>query len=127
MAVWLLALGQALIYAGVYDAFPALLPDLEAATGWGKPLLALGPSLSFLAMAGLTPVTGRLVDRGHGAALLVGMPVLAAAGMGVLAVSGSPWVWLLGWVVIGVAQAGCLYETCFAFLTLRLGVGARAA
>ena len=127
MAVWLLALGQTLIYAGVYYGFPALLPDLEAATGWGKPLLALGPTLSFGVMALLTPWTGRLVDRGHGAALLVGMPVLAAAGIGVLAVAGSPWLWLAGWAVIGVAMAGCLYETCFAFLTLRLGHSARAA
>jgi predicted MFS family arabinose efflux permease len=30
-------------------------------------------------------------------------------------------------VVIGLALAGCLYETCFAFLTLRLGSRARAA
>lgn len=127
MAVWLLALGQTLIYAGVYYAFPALLLDLEAATGWSKPMLALGPTLSFVVMALLTPWTGRLVDRGHGVALLVGMPVLAAAGMAVLAVAGDPWVWLVGWGVIGVALAGCLYETCFAFLTLRLGVGARAA
>ena len=33
-AVWLLALGQTLTYAGVYYAFPALLPEIEAATGW---------------------------------------------------------------------------------------------
>ena len=32
-AVWLLALGQTLIYAGSYYAFPALLPDLLAETG----------------------------------------------------------------------------------------------
>jgi hypothetical protein len=41
-AVWLLALGQTLIYAGCYYSFPALLPDLEAATGWTKAELALG-------------------------------------------------------------------------------------
>ena len=50
-AVWLLALGQTLIYAGCYYSFPALLPDLEAATGWTKAELALGPTLAFLIMA----------------------------------------------------------------------------
>jgi len=35
-AVWLLALGLLLIYAGSYYAFPALLPMLEAETGWGN-------------------------------------------------------------------------------------------
>ena len=31
MAVWLLALGQTLIYAGCYYSFPALLPDYAVA------------------------------------------------------------------------------------------------
>lgn len=126
-AVWLLALGQTLVYAGSYYAFPALLPDLEAATGWSKATLALGPSLAFLIMASLTVVTGRLVDRGLGGEMLVWGPVLASLGVAGMALAGSPAVWLAAWALVGVAQAGCLYETCFAFLTRRLGGGARAA
>ncbi len=126
-AVWLLAVGQTLIYAGSYYSFPALLPDLEAATGWSKGTLALGPTLAFLVMAGLTPFTGRLVDRGLGGEMLTvlpGMMALAVAGLGLVE---SLAGWLALWAVIGVAQAGSLYETCFAFLTRRLGYGARAA
>jgi MFS family permease len=126
-AVWMLALGQTLVYAGSYYAFPALLPDLEAATGWSKATLALGPTLAFLIMASLTVLTGRLVDRGLGGEMLVWGPVLAAAGVLGLGLAQSPGVWLLAWAAIGVAQAGCLYETCFAFLTRRMGSGARAA
>jgi VIT1/CCC1 family predicted Fe2+/Mn2+ transporter len=74
VAIWLLALGQTLIYAGSYYSFPALLPDLEAATGWSKATLALGPTLAFLIMVSLTVITGRLVDRGLGAS-----PVRVAA------------------------------------------------
>ncbi len=126
-AVWLLAMGQTLIYAGCYYSFPALLPDLEAATGWTKAELALGPTLAFLIMAGLTPFTGRLVDRGFGGAMLIWLPGLAALGVAGLALVGSLAGWLALWALIGVAQAGSLYETCFAFLTRRLGDGARAA
>lgn len=126
-AVWLLAIGQTLIYAGCYYSFPALLPDLEAATGWGKATLALGPTLGFLIMAGLTVATGRLVDRGLGGEMLIWGPVLVALGVMGLALAPTPAVWLASWALIGVAQAGCLYETCFAFLTRRLGNGARAA
>jgi predicted MFS family arabinose efflux permease len=126
-AVWLLAIGQTLIYAGCYYSFPALLPDLEAATGWGKATLALGPTLGFLIMAGLTVFTGRLVDRGLGGEMLIWGPVLVALGVLGLGLAPIPAVWLLSWALIGVAQAGCLYETCFAFLTRRLGDGARAA
>ncbi|WP_431299025.1 MFS transporter [Tabrizicola sp. BL-A-41-H6] len=126
-AVWLLALGQTLIYAGSYYAFPALLPDLEAATGWTKGELAMGPTLAFLIMAVLTPFTGRLVDRGLGGEMLSWMPALAALGVAALALVDTHLGWLIAWAVIGVAQAGCLYETCFAFLTRRLGDAARAA
>lgn len=126
-AVWMLALGQTLIYAGCYYSFPALLPDLVAATGWTKGELALGPTLAFLVMAGLTPFTGRLVDRGLGGEMLVWLPVLCALGVVGLGLVGSLSGWLVLWALIGVAQAGSLYETCFAFLTRRMGDGARAA
>jgi MFS family permease len=125
-AVWLLAVGQTLIYAGCYYSFPALLPDLVTATGWTKGELALGPTLAFLVMAGLTPFTGRLVDRGLGGEMLTWLPVLCALGVAGLGLNGSLAGWLALWALIGVAQAGSLYETCFAFLTRRLGDGARA-
>lgn len=124
-AVWLLAAGQTLIYAGVYYAFPALLPDLQAATGWSVAELALGPTLAFLVMAVLTPFTGAWVDRGWGGEMLIYAPVVAALGVAALGFAPNPLVWLLIWAVIGVAQAFCLYETCFAFLTRRLGDQAR--
>lgn len=126
-AVWLLAVGQTLIYAGSYYAFPALLPELEAATGWSKAELALGPTLGFLIMAGLTMATGRLVDRGLGGEMLIWLPGLAALGVAGLGLAETLAGWLAAWALIGVAQAGCLYETCFAFLTRRLGDGARGA
>lgn len=126
-AVWLLALGQTLTYAGVYYAFPALLPDLQAVTGWSVAELAWGPTLGFLVMAGLTPFTGGWIDRGWGGEMLSFAPVLAALGIAALAFAPSPLIWGLIWGVIGLAQACCLYESCFAFLTRRLGEGARAA
>ena len=126
-AVWLLGIGQTLTYAGVYYAFPALLPELEAATGWSKGQLAAGPTLAFLVMAVLTPFSGRLVDRGWGGEMLMWLPIGAAGGVALLSVVQSPGQWLAVWLVIGVMQAGILYESCFSFLTRRLGDGARAA
>ena len=126
-AVWLLSIGQTLTYAGVYYAFPAVLPDLAAETGWSVGQLAFGPTLGFLVMAALTPFTGRWIDRGWGGEMLSHAPILAAAGVAALALVRSPAEWLMVWAVIGVAQACCLYESCFAFLTRRLGGDARAA
>jgi MFS family permease len=126
-AVGLLAIGQTLTYGGVYYAFPAILPDLEAATGWTKATLALGPTLSYLLMALVTPLTGRLVDRGLGGEMLAFLPVPAAFAIALMGFVQTPVQWLILWAVVGVAQAGCLYETCFAFLTRRLGPEARPA
>ncbi|MDZ4277096.1 MAG: MFS transporter [Erythrobacter sp.] len=126
-AVWLLALGQTLTYAGVYYAFPALLPDLQAVTGWSVAELAFGPTLGFLVMAALTPFSGRWVDGGWGGEMLTYAPILAAVGVAGLGLAGSPLLWWAIWAVIGAAQACCLYESCFAFLTRRLGGEARGA
>ncbi|HBD91602.1 MAG: hypothetical protein A2092_00795 [Rhodobacteraceae bacterium GWE1_64_9] len=127
LAVWLLALGQTLTYAALYYSFAALLPHLEAETGWTKAQLAAGPTFAFLLTAALTMLTGRLVDRGWGGEMLILMPLIGAGGLLGLSEAASPAAWFWIWGLIGLAQAGCVYETCFAFLTRRLGPGARAA
>lgn len=121
--VWLLALGQTLTYAGVLYAFPALLPDLIAGTGWSVAQLAFGPTLGFLVMAALISQSGRLLDRGFGPMMMVLGPLLAAVCLIGLGLAGQVWQWNLFWIGIGVAQAGCLYETCFALLTRSLAEG----
>lgn len=126
-AVWGLALGQTLTYAGLYYGFAALLPDLLAATGWSKQMLAAGPTLAFLVTAALTPFTGRLVDRGLGGEMLLLLPILGALGLAGAGFAGTPALWLASWAVVGLAQAGSLYDTCFAFITRRLGESARIA
>jgi MFS family permease len=127
IAIWLLALGQTLNYAALYYGFPALLPRLVAETGWTKAELAAGPTLAFLVTAALTPLTGRLVDRGWGGELMVLFPLLGAAALAGMGWADSHAAWLGLWAVVGVSQAGSFYETCFAFVTRRLGDGARAA
>ncbi len=117
LGVWLLAVAQTLTYAGVYYAFAALLPDLIVATGWSVADLAFGPTISFLVMAGMLPLTGRSLDHGHGAAMMLGGPVLGALALLWLAQVTALWQWNLGWALIGLAMSGSVYETCFAQLT----------
>lgn len=126
-AVWLLAIGQTLAYGSFYYVFAALLVTLEAETGWTRAELATGPTLSILLAALLAPVTGRMVDKGLGGTLLGYLPFLGGAGLLVLASAQSYGHWVAGWLVLGVAQSGALYETCFAFLTRRMGERAQAA
>lgn len=125
--VWFLGLGQMAAYAGLYYGFAAMLPDLLARTGWGAGTLALGPTLGFLVAALLAPQAGKLVDRGWSLTLLTAGPLLAGAIMLGLSAVQTPAQWLVLWAALGVAQAISLYETCFGFLTRRLGPEARAA
>ena len=126
-AVWLLAVGQTLGYAALLYLFGAILLAVEADTGWPRATLALGPTVSLLVAAACAPVMGRLVDAGQAARLLPGGAALGALAVAALAFATTPTMWVVTWGVIGLAYAASLYDVCFAFLTRRLGPGARAA
>lgn len=125
--VWALAVGQTLGYAAFFYIFAALIADWEAALGWGKPAFALGPMLAIGISAVLAPVAGQAVDRGFGPELLVGGAVLGGLSLLGLSQVRVPGEYLLAWAGLGVAQASCLYEVCFAFLIRRYGTAARPA
>lgn len=127
LGVWLLAIGQTLGFASLLFVFGGILIALETGTEWSRAELSLGPSLGLAVEALVVMATGRLVDHGHGGALLGGSAVLGAAALAALSQVESLAAWYLLWCVIGLAQAGGLYETCFSFLTRRLGLGARPA
>ncbi len=127
LGVWSLAIGQTLGFASLLFVFGGILIPLEAGTAWSRAELSLGPSLGLFVEALVVMATGRMVDRGHGGALLGGSALLGAAALAVLSQVQSLLAWYALWCVIGVAQAGGLYETCFSFLTRRLGLEARPA
>lgn len=126
-AVWLLALGQTLGYACFFYIFAALILAWEQDLDWGRPLLAAGPTLAIVICALLAPVAGRAVDRGLGPEMLVAGAALGGLALLGLAAAGQPWHYLAAWAGLGLAQALCLYEVCFAFLIRRYGRQARSA
>lgn len=125
LGVWLLAIGQTAGFAALVYMFGAIILALEDGSGWSRAELALGPTFALLTQAGLAPFSGRLVDRGSGGTLLGGAAVLGGLCLILLSQVSVLWLWYLLWIVIGVAQAASLYETCFSFLTRRLGPEAR--
>ena len=126
-AILLLAVGQTLVWAGLYYVFPAMLLHWEAGLGWARTELTLAFTLAVLASALAAPLAGRVIDRGYGA---VQMGLSAAlGGMGVALVSQitQAWQFLAVWVFVGVMLAGCLYEPCFALIVRARAGGARRA
>jgi len=126
-AVWLLAVGQTLGYACFFYIFAAMVVSWHEALGWDKAMLALGPTLAILISAALAPFVGRAVDRGHGPRLMAGGALVGALALAILAGASRQWVYMLAWAGLGMAQAMCLYEVCFALLIRRFGLAARAA
>ena len=122
-----MAVGQGLVWAGMFYSFPALLPHWESALGWSKASLSGAFTLALLLSALAAPLAGRLIDRGHGALLLGMSSLLGALLLIVLSQAVEVWHFYLAWMAVGVLMAGALYEPCFAHLTHVLGTEARGA
>jgi|LakMenEpi03Aug12_release.lakeMendotaPanAssembly.Ray.scaffolds.fasta_scaffold282585_1 predicted MFS family arabinose efflux permease len=114
-------------YACFFYIFAAMVVSWQDALGWDGATLALGPTIAILISAALAPFAGRAVDRGYGPRLMVGGAAAGAVSLAMLAVASRQEVYLLAWAGLGVAQASCLYEVCFALLIRRFGLAARAA
>ncbi|MEX0808500.1 MAG: MFS transporter [Dongiaceae bacterium] len=125
--VWPLAIAETIIWAGVYYAFPALLPAWESDLGWSKTALSGAFTLSLLTGAVVAPIAGRLIDHGHGRVVLTGGAVLGAVFLLLLSQATTLWHFYALWVGLGLAMACSLYQACFAFLTHALGEKSRRA
>lgn len=127
LAVLFLALGQTIVWAGMYYLFPALLLRWEEAEGWSKTTLTAAFA-GALVMSGLfAPLAGRIIDKGRGAELMAGASLLGAVMLSLLPMTGSIWVFAGLWLVIGIVLACTLYEPCFAIITRTRGAEARRA
>jgi len=124
-AILLLAIGQTLVWAGLYYVFPALLLRWEQDLGWSKAELTGALTLAVLVAALISPITGRIIDTGRGPQLMAGSAIFGGAGMAMLSTVSTLWQFYVVWTVIGLATAGCLYEPCFALVTRARGKDAK--
>ena len=125
--VWPLAIAETIVWAAMYYAFPALLPEWERDLGWSKTELSVAFTLSLLVSAALVPVAGRLIDRGLARTIFAGGAVLGAVLLALLSAVTEPWQFYCIWIGLGVAMSSTLYEACFAVLVRSTGDRARRA
>ncbi|MEM7505691.1 MAG: MFS transporter [Pseudomonadota bacterium] len=123
----LLAIGQTFAWAGLYYLFAALFLTWEGDLGWTKPQLTLALTLAVLASALAAPIAGRLIEAGKGPLLLGLSTALGGMLVALLPTAGRLMEFYLFWVLIGLCQAGALYEPCFALVSRARGTGARGA
>ncbi|MEZ5847821.1 MAG: MFS transporter [Geminicoccaceae bacterium] len=127
LPVLALASGQTLAWAAMFYSFAALFHAFETDLAYSKERIAAAFSLAILLSALLSPLCGRIIDRGHGRILLGTAPLLGGIGLLFLANAQNHGQFILAWLVIGVAQSGSLYEPCFSFVTRTLQGDARPA
>jgi predicted MFS family arabinose efflux permease len=98
---------------GIAVLAPAISAELAMSTGKVFGAFSLGLGFSGLA----APAVGRAIDRIGGGRVMAGGSLLAALAMALVALSGGPLLFFLGWIVAGLAMAANLYDASFAALS----------
>lgn len=122
-----LAVAETVVWAAMYYAFPALLPEWERDTGWSKTELSAAFTFALVVAAALAPVAGRLIDHGYGRQVFAGGAALGAVMLALLSQVTALWQFYCLWIGLGVAMSSTLYEACFAVLTRTMGTQAKRA
>ena len=98
----------------VWGSFTLFLVAIEADTGWSKTTIALGFTIFTFFGACTAPITGWLTDRYGSQAVLAGLALLFAAGIGLASLSDQPAMFYLTFgVLAGFGSQSCGSYTLF--------------
>lgn len=114
--VWTLALLSTVGYGALYYAQPLLAVATEAQTGWTRVQTGGAFTGALLVTALLAPGIGRALDRHGGRTLLSAGAGLGAVALLILAVTPPFPLFVLAWLLAGVAMALTFYEATFTVL-----------
>ena len=123
----LLGIAQTLTWAATFYLLPAMLVVLIDGTGFTKVQVTGAMTAALIVSALAARPCGRLIDAGHGPALLIGGNAVAAMALFACSLTDDFTAFAACWIVVGACMAACLYEPCFAVLTRHYGTDARRA
>ncbi|ACO47667.1 MFS transporter [Deinococcus deserti] len=126
LLVWTLALLSTVSYGALWYAQPLLAVATEETFGWSRTHTGLAFTLALVVTAVLAPRVGRRLDQNGGRILLTSGAVLGAVAFVILAVSSSYPMFVVGWLLAGIAMSLTFYEAVFTVLAHQLGGSARA-
>jgi len=123
------ALGVVQIFAwgSSYYLLAVLAAPIAADTGWPLAWIVGALSLGLLAAGIVSPRVGDAIGQHGGRPVLAAACLLLAAGLVMLAAAPSLWVFVAGWVVLGLGMGAGLYDAAFATLGGYYGHSARSA
>ncbi|GEO14673.1 MFS transporter [Microvirga aerophila] len=109
-------------YGTIFYAFALIIEPMERELGWSKTALSAAFSLALGSSALFSVPVGRLIDLGHGRAVMTGGSVLAALLLALWAWTDNYPTFLLIWFGLGIVMAAVFYEPAFAVLAGQLGL-----
>ncbi|PRX51482.1 cyanate permease [Prauserella shujinwangii] len=101
----------------LYYAFPVLLPEISAATGWSPVMLMAAFSAGQLVAALVGIPVGRVLDRRGPHAVMTAGSALAVPAVLAIATAPDPVWFCAAWLLAGAAMGAVLYPPAFAALT----------
>ncbi|MBY4837178.1 MFS transporter [Pantoea sp. DY-5] len=126
-AIVTLGVVQILSWGGSFYLMAVMANPIVAETGWSQQWVYGALSLGMLISGLLAPLSGRLISRSYGRALLAASGVVMALGLVIMGLSHNLPLFLFAWLIIGVGMAMGLYDALFATLGTLYGGQARGA
>tara|TARA_R110002072_G_scaffold52637_1_gene140068 strand:- start:23010 stop:24224 length:1215 start_codon:yes stop_codon:yes gene_type:complete len=123
------ALGIMQIFAwGSTFYLPAILAaPIAADTGWSLTWIVGSLSMGLVVAGLVSPRVGIAIDRFGGRRLLSLSCVLLAIGLLLIGSASVLWVYMAGWLILGIGMGAGLYDAAFATLGQIYGLKARSA
>ncbi|WP_202444548.1 MFS transporter [Schauerella aestuarii] len=125
--VLLLGMAQILVWGGSFFLLAVMADPIVKEMGWANQWVYGALSLGIFISGLLAPRIGQLISTHGGRPVLTASGLVCALGLVLMALSHSLPMFLLAWVVLGIAMAAGLYDPLFAALGQRYGIKARAA
>jgi predicted MFS family arabinose efflux permease len=112
----LLGIAQIISWGSLYYSLAVLSLPIRHELGLSE-LATFGAFSAGLLLSGVVaPYAGRRVDDHGGRGVMTAGSAIAALAMCTIALAHGPVLFTLGWMLAGIAMAGCLYEPAFASL-----------
>jgi MFS family permease len=124
-AVVVLCVTQILGWAALFYPPALTMTYIAAAHGWSLPVALSGFSIALCTSGLIAPYACGLIDRHGGNPVMAGGALIGALGLLLLPLAPNYIIYVLAWVLIGIATASCLYDPAFTTLTRIFGMGAR--
>ncbi|MBL8905718.1 MAG: MFS transporter [Rhizobiales bacterium] len=126
-AVTALGATQIIGWGTTFYALGALSPDIAADRAWPATLIFGAFSAALLLSGAISRKAGRAIDVHGGRRVMGSGSLLAAAGCAILGLATAEWIYVAGWLVLGVAMRFILYDAAFPSLAQIAGLRARRA